>query len=73
MSAQDGDQGVSRGVDGPEDDNPGGLDVDEVTDDDGHTRYVVRDDQGIAEIADDMSGLSEAARRQAADEGLPGA
>ncbi len=61
------------GPDDPEDTNPGGLDVDAVEDETGHTRFLVRDDHGIAELADEMGGLSQSAQRRAADEGFPGA
>jgi hypothetical protein len=61
------------GPDDPDDTNPGGLDVDAIEDESGHATYLVRDDSGIAEVADDLSGLSPAARRRAAAEGFPGA
>jgi hypothetical protein len=61
------------GPDDPQDTNPGGLDVDAIEDESGHTRFVVLDDHGIAEIAEEISGLTPAAQRRAADEGFPGA
>jgi hypothetical protein len=60
----------SMGPDDPEDTNPGGLDVDAFADDTGHVRYVVYDDQGVAEVADDLNGLSPAAQKRAEAEGF---
>jgi hypothetical protein len=61
------------GPDDPEDTNPGGLDVDAVQDESGNTQYVVLDDAGVAEVAEEFSGLTPAAQRRAAAEGFPGA
>jgi hypothetical protein len=61
------------GPDDPEDTNPGGLDVDYIVDEQGVRRLVVRDDHGVSQLADEVSGLSEAARRRAQEEGFPGA
>lgn len=58
------------GPDDPDDTNPGGLDVDAVEDDSGRTRYVVLDDHGIAELADELEGLSVAAQQRASAEGF---
>lgn len=58
------------GPDDPEDTNPDGLDVDAVEDDSGRTRYVVLDEHGIAELADEIEGLSPAAQQRAAVEGF---
>ena len=58
------------GPDDPGDTNPGGLDVDAVQDDSGRSRYVVLDDHGIAELADDIDGLSTAAQQRASEEGF---
>ncbi len=59
------------GPEDPEDTNPGGLDVDAFEDDSGHQRFVVYDDHGVAEVADEIAGLSDAARDRAEDEGFP--
>lgn len=59
------------GPDDPEDTNPGGLDVDAVEDEDGHRRYVVYDDAGIAELSDEIKGLSPQAQARAKREGFP--
>jgi hypothetical protein len=59
------------GPDDPEDTNPGGLDVDAFEDDTGRTRYVVYDDHGVAEVADEIAGLSDVAQERAEDEGFP--
>lgn len=59
------------GPDDPEDTNPGGLDVDPVEDETGHVRYVVYDDNGVAELADSIDGLSPSAQRRAKEEGFP--
>jgi len=61
------------GPDDPDDTNPGGLDVDAIEDDSGQTHYVVIDDSGIAEVADEIGALTPAARRRAAAEGFGGA
>jgi hypothetical protein len=61
------------GPDDPKDTNPGGLDVDAVQDESGHTQYVVLDDAGIAEVAEEISGLTPAAQQRAVAEGFPGA
>jgi hypothetical protein len=58
------------GPDDPEDTNPGGLDVDLVEDGSGTQRYVVYDDHGVAELADEIEGLSPGAQRRAAEEGF---
>jgi hypothetical protein len=58
------------GPDDPEDTNPGGLDVDAFTDDQGHERFVVYDDVGVAEVAEEIEGLSPLAQKRAQDEGF---
>jgi hypothetical protein len=64
---------AAMGPDDPDDTNPGGLDVDAVQDESGHTQYVVQDDAGIAEVAEEISALTPAAQQRAAAEGFPGA
>jgi hypothetical protein len=61
------------GPDDPQDTNPGGLDVDAVEDESGGTQYVVLDDHGVAEVAEEISALTPAAQARAATEGFPGA
>jgi hypothetical protein len=64
---------AAMGPDDPDDTNPGGLDVDAVHDERGHTQYVVLDDAGVAEVAEEISALTPAAQQRAAAEGFPGA